>query len=247
MLFRSPGIFEVGRQDISFGEHGYFSSLATTLSSDYITGNGEFMGSVPYGSYVLDLFTKNYFQGQSSWTSHSSVIGATPLIVENPPPAYYQTAGAKTVNVRMDEGQAGVPVYLTYDIYMPDSQTYYESGYYESESGGVDIRQTDADGRATLMMDVPENSYLRWEIGGGTEDRVFTTLSGYSIQDTPLEIRGDFNGNGWVDIGDVSRVAWMVAGLTPVDMRADFNGDGNVDGGDAAKIAYYYVGTINVL
>lgn len=237
-----PGIFEVNRQDISSGGFHHFSSSATTLSSEYITGDGEFIDSVPYGSYVLALFTKNYFQGPGEWTSQQSVIGATPLIVENPPPAYYQTGGAKTVNVRMSGGQAGVPVYITYDLFMPYSQT-----IYESVSGGVDLRLTDANGRATLTMNVPENSYLGWEIGGGTEDRVFTTLSGYSIQDTPPEIRGDLNGNGWVDIGDVSRVAWMVAGLTPVDMKADFNGDGEVDGGDAAKIAYYYVGGINVL
>ena len=238
------GIFEVGRQDIFYSDHGDYqeSSVAATLSSKYITGMGEFMGSVPYGSYVLKLFMKSYFQGQGSWTWYSSVIGATPLIVENPPRAYYQTAGVKTINVRMNTPQAGVPVYLTYDIYRP-----YAQSDYESDSGGVDVRQTDVSGRATLTMNVPENSYLRWEIGGGTPDRVFTTLSGYSIQDTPVEIRGDLNGNGHVDIGDVSRVAWMAAGLTPVDMRADFNGDDKVDGADAALIAYYYVGKIKVL
>jgi PKD repeat protein len=50
-------------------------------------------------------------------------------------------------------------------------------------------------------------------------------------------IRGDFNGNGMVDIGDVSRVAYMVVGLTPMDPAADFNGTGTVDVADAAKIA----------
>ncbi|UUX92572.1 lectin like domain-containing protein [Methanoplanus endosymbiosus] len=60
-------------------------------------------------------------------------------------------------------------------------------------------------------------------------------------------IKGDFNGNGIVDIGDVSRVAYMVVGLTPVDMAADFNGNGEVDTGDAAKIAWYFVGKIGEL
>jgi len=59
--------------------------------------------------------------------------------------------------------------------------------------------------------------------------------------------RGDFNGNGYVDIGDVSRVAYMVIGLTPVDQAADFNGTGTVDVADAAKIACYLVGKIVIL
>ena len=55
-------------------------------------------------------------------------------------------------------------------------------------------------------------------------------------------VKGDFNANGAVDIGDVSKVAYMVAGKTGVDMRADFNGNGEVDVGDAAKIAWYFIG-----
>jgi len=60
-------------------------------------------------------------------------------------------------------------------------------------------------------------------------------------------IRGDFNGNGVVDIGDVSRVAYMIVGLTPMDPAADFNGTGTVDVADAAKIAYYLGGKITQL
>ncbi|HIJ07344.1 MAG TPA: hypothetical protein HA365_08650 [Methanocalculus sp.] len=60
-------------------------------------------------------------------------------------------------------------------------------------------------------------------------------------------IRGDFNNNGRVDIGDVARVASMVTGLTQSDPRADFNSDGVVDGADAAKIAWYYVHSISSL
>jgi len=60
-------------------------------------------------------------------------------------------------------------------------------------------------------------------------------------------IKGDFNGNGQVDIGDVSKVAYMVADLIPVDMAADFKGDGKVDIGDAARIAWFFVGKISEL
>ena len=59
--------------------------------------------------------------------------------------------------------------------------------------------------------------------------------------------RGDFNTNWRVDIGDVTRVAYMAVGLVPCDIQADFNGDEMVDGGDAAKIAWYYVGKVAIL
>jgi parallel beta-helix repeat protein len=54
--------------------------------------------------------------------------------------------------------------------------------------------------------------------------------------------RGDFNGNGNVDIGDVAKVAWMAVGLIPDDPEARFTGGETVTGADAARIAYYYVG-----
>ena len=59
--------------------------------------------------------------------------------------------------------------------------------------------------------------------------------------------KGDFNGNGIVDIGDVAMVASMVAGNVPEDLNADFNGNGRVDIGDAAKIAAYLAGKVNEL
>jgi len=59
--------------------------------------------------------------------------------------------------------------------------------------------------------------------------------------------KGDFNNNGVVDIGDVSKVAYMVVGKAAADPAADFNENGAVDIGDAAKIAYYYVGKIPAL
>lgn len=58
---------------------------------------------------------------------------------------------------------------------------------------------------------------------------------------------GDLNNNGIIDIGDVSRVAYMVAGKIPENLEADFNGNGVVDIGDASKIAYYFIGNIREL
>ena len=54
--------------------------------------------------------------------------------------------------------------------------------------------------------------------------------------------RGDFNGNGNVDIGDVAKVAWMAVGFIPDDPEARFTGGGHVTGADAARNAYFYVG-----
>ena len=60
-------------------------------------------------------------------------------------------------------------------------------------------------------------------------------------------IKGDFNDNGRVDIGDVAKVAFMVAGNVPDDLNADFNENGRVDIGDAAKIAFYLAGKVREL
>ncbi len=62
-----------------------------------------------------------------------------------------------------------------------------------------------------------------------------------------FRIRGDFNGNGLVDIGDVCYVAYIVIKKLPQDLRADFNGNGRVDVGDLAEIAYYLLGKISKL
>jgi hypothetical protein len=59
--------------------------------------------------------------------------------------------------------------------------------------------------------------------------------------------KGDFNTNWRVDIGDVTRVAYMAAGLITADSSADFNGYDSVDVGDACKIAWYYVGKVTEL
>jgi hypothetical protein len=46
---------------------------------------------------------------------------------------------------------------------------------------------------------------------------------------TVTNAKGDFGGDGEVDIGDVARVACMVVGKTAIDLAADFNGNDAVD------------------
>jgi hypothetical protein len=61
------------------------------------------------------------------------------------------------------------------------------------------------------------------------------------------DLGGDFNTNAFVDIGDVSKVAYMLAGKIEPEISADFNGNGEVDIGDASKIAYFFVRKIEFL
>jgi len=100
----------------------------------------------------------------------------------------------------------------------------------------------------------PDRAAISFALSGittGTIDASIT-VDGEEVAETRIivgkqEIRGDFNGNGRVDIGDVTRVAYMAVGLLPSDLAADFNGDSIVDAADAARIAWYYVGEISSL
>ena len=88
--------------------------------------------------------------------------------------------------------------------------------------------------------------------GNYTVNLTVSTIDGSDTISRPgyinvTRVKGDFKGDGVVDIGDVSFVAYMVVGKTAADPAADFNGNGAVDIGDAAKIAYYFVKKIPAL
>ena len=88
--------------------------------------------------------------------------------------------------------------------------------------------------------------------GNYTVNLTVSTATGSATLSRPGYItvtapKGDFGGDGEVDIGDVARVAYMVVGKEPADLAADFNGNGVVDIGDAAKIAYFFVEKIEAL
>ncbi|MCQ1537746.1 S8 family serine peptidase [Methanocalculus taiwanensis] len=200
-----PGIFEVSRTGVveSYMGSQWWGASASLLSS-YLTGTGFFAETVPYGAYETTVAVKDWFwrggYSQGNWWVYSTYLGATPLTIANPPPEFAEHAGWINVNVQMADGASGVPIYLVYDTVGPDR---YMTGFFgdlassstmsTSESiytdmfGAADIQTTGPDGSATLKMYVPENSQVWWEIGGGTPDRVFTTQSGYTIQDTPPE------------------------------------------------------------
>jgi hypothetical protein len=55
-------------------------------------------------------------------------------------------------------------------------------------------------------------------------------------------IRGDANGDGLVNMGDVTKVELIVLGLTDATPGADANGDGQVNMGDVTKIELVILG-----
>ena len=60
-------------------------------------------------------------------------------------------------------------------------------------------------------------------------------------------MKGDLNGDGKVDIADVTMLAYMVMGKITSDPSADFNDNGRIDVGDLAKLAYYLLGKVSEL
>jgi PKD repeat protein len=103
----------------------------------------------------------------------------------------------------------------------------------------LDVTGTGAIGSLTQLF----ANNARWSTSD-FDPQQFNVVNGTVLV---YRVRGDLNGDGEVDIGDVARVAYMVVGRTPLDPSADFNGNGEVDVGDAAKIAWFSVGKITDL
>jgi len=81
----------------------------------------------------------------------------------------------------------------------------------------------------------------------------FEVFAPNSIEDGRITVlmRGDFNGNDVIDIGDVARIVCLRAGsiaTTPEDLAiGDFNGNGEIDMEDVTKLANYQLGNIDTL
>ena len=116
---------------------------------------------------------------------------------------------------------------------------------------------TDGSEHLTLTLQIqgvkegPDQAAIIFGLLGISEGGIDASISvdGHEVTSSRITVgqqlvRGHFNGNSYVDIGDVARVAYMAVGLAPVDLQADFNGDLIVDSAVAAMIAWYYVGKI---
>jgi parallel beta-helix repeat protein len=120
---------------------------------------------------------------------------------------------------------------------------------YDSDGYIVNYTWDFGDGNVTTTNQ-PVITHIYSSAGNYTVTLMVTDDSGLTNSTSQLlivTVKGDFNGNGIVDIGDVAYVAYMVVGRIPQDLRADFNGNGRVDIGDLAKVAYYLIGKINEL
>ena len=100
---------------------------------------------------------------------------------------------------------------------------------------------TNWDMNITLTEGINVITVVATDISGNIATKTIT------ITYTPDDVKGDLNNNGYVDIGDVAKVAFMVTGKVPEELSADFNDNGYVDIGDAAKIAFYLAGKVSEL
>ena len=79
-------------------------------------------------------------------------------------------------------------------------------------------------------------------------DDDFNVIPAIAVGSTvTVVLKGDFNRNGEIDIGDAAYVAYMIIGKVKPDLKADFNENGKIDIGDLAKIVYYLLGKIDKL
>jgi hypothetical protein len=129
---------------------------------------------------------------------------------------------------------------------------------YTLDTGTVSIELTNPD-KITLTANTPliDITFKTGENTGATSLKLqnieLVNNTGSHIPDTVINgsitvcIKGDFNDNDRVDIGDAANVAFMVAEKIKQDIRADFNHNGCVDIGDAAKISFYLAKKVNEL
>ncbi len=153
-----------------------------------------------------------------------SISSPVTITVLDPPAANFTaniTSGPAPFTVRFTDRSTGNPTAWNWSFGDGNASTDQSPAYTYTAPGNYTVGLTVSSGAGSDTLSRP----------------------GYII----VTVRGDFNGNGEVDIGDVSRVACMVVGKEPADLAADFNGNGRVDIGDAAKIAYYFVGEIGEL
>ena len=68
-----------------------------------------------------------------------------------------------------------------------------------------------------------------------------------AVENRPVPVRGDLNGDRNVNWADVTIAAGMAQGTAPSDAAADFNGDGTVDWKDVALIADFFFGRTSSL
>lgn len=200
----------------------------------------------------LSPSTQYYFQVQSTDKSNNtakSPINTFYTTEELPPSIIKYTVSNSTISPNHDGIQDTTDIDLefsksvkyTINITSANGTVVYSKSGNAKNPFPKTWDGTDINGNA-----VPSGVYYINVTGDDGTNFVFNNTKTITVEYVQ-SVKGDFNKNGRIDIGDVTKVAYMVAGIVPPDDDADFNKNGKVDVGDAAKIAFYAVGKISEL
>jgi len=198
---------------------------------DSVSGDGIYVNSwnsaSAYGEYYVDVISWDRLNQRGKADNIATFyvsIPPTPTISSfSPPTPINDTAPAtRTFNIAINQ---------TVNV------SWYFNGNFEQTNSSVkDVsftRNTSAVGvHNVTAVAINEN---------GSDRQIWI----WNITAPPL--KGDLNGNGIIDIGDASMVAYMVIGKYQPELKADFNNNSRVDIGDATKIAYFLVGKVQKL
>jgi len=224
----------------------HYLSAPTALGAlDAASKFGNFSYEVVYYSEWDSLYVRsieNDTDGWQYWIDYTlPMVGADKYTVENGSNVlwgYSLNWSAKPLGITLSKYSVNIEESFNVTVY------YYNSTGWTTPLSNATVYVdsleyiTDANGNATISLE-NANRYT-----------VFAEMDGYIRSEKKtisVTVKGDFNGNDRVDIGDVTYVAYMIVGKVPMDLKADFNGNGRVDIGDASKIAYYLVGKIDTL
>jgi len=201
----------------------------------YVWDTGAFEGLLENGTYTLYAVsgpkTADELGGVASATVSLELLNslwAAPGITGISPGMVFVSDNPATIQITGNGFVDGATVLLK------------RAGY--QDVSATEVRGSDTDIiSATFDLTTPRNG--TWGIAVRNPDGKTALL----LDALSIRVKGDFNDNSLVDIGDAALVAYMVVGKAPEDLLADFNGNGRVDIGDAAKMAYFTVGRIGGL
>jgi len=217
-----------------------FNNTYYGISLDSSSNNMFSSNTVSNNTYGISLSYSSNNTLSSNTASNNSITGILLYYFSDNNMLSGNTASNNDYGIWLDSSSNNILYHnnlvdnTNYNAYDSNVNNQWDSGFegnYWSDYTGTD---SNGDG----IGDTPY--YISGDTG--VQDR-YPLMQPYNI----IVIKGDFNNNGRVDIGDVAKVAFMVAGIVPEELSADFNDNGYVDIGDAAKIAFYLAGKVGEL